>query len=339
MNAHILIVDDNDTGRKIFVRLLRKMPIDITQASGGQQAVELASFTHFDIIFMDHFMPGMDGITAMKLIKDDKNGPNADTPIVALTGNEDEGLEQMYLNEGFDGYIEKPIEMSKLNRLLKEMLPEGCVVFDTEESDKEAPKYTENDFPAIYGIDWDVAMMRLKDKKTVDQILGDFVNTVDAQTAELQFYKDNLPGKLDDYRILVHGTKSVAASLGICVLTGMSAVLEKAASKKDIDTIEKIHDVFIREWKDYKDRLAEYLHAGEPKEDEKEKLNEVILDMLLSMLKTAMEEMDVAVADKTISKMAYYKLPDYVSEHFEELKSAVSLLDQKKALQILAQME
>jgi len=123
-DAHVLIVDDNKVNRKVFMALLKKTQIKITEAENGYQAIELATSQNFDAIFMDHMMPGMDGIVAMKKIKAMKDGPCANVPIIVLTANAVEGSKERYLEEGFDGYLSKPIEPQKLNNAIKEILPE-----------------------------------------------------------------------------------------------------------------------------------------------------------------------------------------------------------------------
>ena len=120
-DARVLMVDDNKVNRKVFMALLKKTQINITEAESGYQAVELAEAQNFDAIFMDHMMPGMDGVEAMKRIKSVKDGPCANTPIIVLTANAVEGSKEMYLEEGFDGYLSKPIEPQKLNEIIKKI--------------------------------------------------------------------------------------------------------------------------------------------------------------------------------------------------------------------------
>ena len=121
-DAHVLIVDDNMVNRKVFMALLKHTQIKITEADSGYKAIELAASQNFDIIFMDHMMPGMDGVEAMKNIKDMKDGPCANTPIIALTANAVEGSKEKYLEDGFDGYLSKPIESEKLYDTIRELV-------------------------------------------------------------------------------------------------------------------------------------------------------------------------------------------------------------------------
>lgn len=127
-DAQILLVDDSAINRRVFLSLLKKTQIRITEADGGQKAIESATLQHFDLIFMDHMMPGMDGIVAMEKIKAVKDGPCANTPIIVLTANAIEGSEEKYLEAGFDGYLSKPIVSEELLGVIADKLPEEKIV-------------------------------------------------------------------------------------------------------------------------------------------------------------------------------------------------------------------
>lgn len=122
-DAKVLLVDDNRVNRKVFVSLMKITKIQVTEAESGPDAVALASKQHFDIIFMDHMMPGMDGVEAMKLIKADTDGPCAGVPVIALTANAIEGAKEEYLKDGFDGFLSKPFTFESLERTVREFLP------------------------------------------------------------------------------------------------------------------------------------------------------------------------------------------------------------------------
>ncbi len=123
--ARILVVDDNRTNRKVFTLLLKHTEILIDEAGSGPEAIEMAAGQHYDIIFMDHMMPDMDGIEAMNRIKEMKDGPCARTPIVILTANAVAGSREMYLEKGCDGYLSKPVSATRLEEAIREFLPIG----------------------------------------------------------------------------------------------------------------------------------------------------------------------------------------------------------------------
>jgi CheY-like chemotaxis protein len=342
-DANILVVDDNSMNRKVFVALLKKNQINIMESENGLDSIALASHKKFDIIFMDHMMPGMDGVEAMKRIKEKKDGPCADTPIIVLTANAVAGAREKYLEDGFDGFLSKPVVSEKLEAVIREFLPKEMIKpapapEDASVVDSGVSEVDIDEFPVIFGIDWKIAAMRLGDRNTIDSILEEFFSAIDLQAAKLQEHREGIPATLGDYEIQVHGMKSTSGSVGIVPLSGMAAVLEKAAYDGDIATIEKLHDVFIAEWKSYKDRLREYLHAEDDPEDDKEEISDEILDVLLSMLSSAMESMDIDGADEAIEKLSAYRLPERVADRFEELKAAVTQLDQKLTSEIIADM-
>lgn len=125
--AKILVVDDNRTNRKVFGLLLKHTEIMIDEAESGPEAIERATADHYDIIFMDHMMPNMDGLEAMERIKAVKDGPCADTPIIILTANAVSGSKEMYLSKGCDGYLSKPISANRLEETIREFLPESKI--------------------------------------------------------------------------------------------------------------------------------------------------------------------------------------------------------------------
>ncbi|MCR4907267.1 MAG: response regulator [Lachnospiraceae bacterium] len=342
-DAHILLVDDNSMNRKVFTSLLKQTEIKIEEAGSGKEALGLSAGRHFDIIFMDHMMPDMDGIETLKRIKALKDGPCADTPIVVLTANAVAGAKESYLAEGFDGYLSKPVSSDKLEETLREMLPAekvkgapGGTAGPEKRSEAVVTSAEIKDLPVIFGLDWKVALMRLQSREILDSSLCEFEAVLEEQADELQRFKNSMPETLNDYRIMVHGMKSVANSIGIITLAGMAAVLEKAAADGDEATIDRLHDVFIREWRSYKDRLKEYPGIAAGYSEEKEEIKPEILGVLLNMLSAAMKEMDIDGADDAIKKLSSFRLPGVAAGEFDALKAAVAQLDQDRVLQIIS---
>ncbi|MCR5281764.1 MAG: response regulator [Lachnospiraceae bacterium] len=331
-DAHVLLVDDNKMNRKVFVALLKKTQMKITEAEGGQEAVEKASAQKFDIIFMDHMMPGMDGIEAMKRIKAQKDGPCANTPIIVLTANAVVGSKEKYLDEGFDGFLSKPIAPDKLENAVRSILYEGTMKTSYFEEGCE-------ELPPVFGVDWEIAMMRIQDRSIVRSVLQSFFQTITQQADKLEGFYSGLPDSLEDYRIMVHGMKSASGYIGIVPLSGMAALLERAASEGDLKTIEQLHEVFVKEWRGYKGRMGEYLDAETKDRQEKEMISVDALKLLLSMLSTAMDEMDIGGADEAIEKLLAYQLPESLQADMEQLKDAVADFDQIRVGKILATME
>ena len=118
----VLVVDDLKTNILVFKGLLRGTDIAIDSALSGSEAVAMTENTKYDIIFMDHLMPEMDGIETLHKIRDDRKNPNCDTPVVVLTANAIVGMRASYLDEGFAEYLSKPVEQKKLLDVTEEFL-------------------------------------------------------------------------------------------------------------------------------------------------------------------------------------------------------------------------
>lgn len=115
---NVLVVDDNGMNRKLFSMLLKKMECNVDEAGGGMECLELICRKKYDVVFMDHLMPEMDGIETLNRMKGLEASFNPDTPVIALTANDLSNGESFYLENGFDGYLEKPVLPVKLENLI-----------------------------------------------------------------------------------------------------------------------------------------------------------------------------------------------------------------------------
>ncbi len=124
-DACILMVDDTPINIVVFKGLLKKTEIKVDSAAGGRECIELAAENKYDIIFLDHMMPVMDGIETLKELREKyPDNPNADTPIVCLTANAISGAKETYMEAGFTDYLTKPINPVKLEEMIYSYLPE-----------------------------------------------------------------------------------------------------------------------------------------------------------------------------------------------------------------------
>lgn len=121
-DSKILAVDDNKMNLTVLKALLKRSQMQVDTATGGMECIDMAKQEKYDLILMDHMMPGVDGIQAMHMIREDKENPNRTTPMIVLTANALDGMEQMYLAEGFSGYLSKPIVAEQLEAMLGEFL-------------------------------------------------------------------------------------------------------------------------------------------------------------------------------------------------------------------------
>ncbi|MCR5632858.1 MAG: response regulator [Eubacterium sp.] len=135
-DVHALVVDDEPMNLIVAKSILKRYGMEISTATSGQESIDLCRDHRYDIIFMDHMMGNMDGVEAMKKIRSDVKGLNREIPVVALTANAMSSAKQMFLSEGFDGFVSKPIEIEELERTLKRVLPKNSISFVNKEDEE-----------------------------------------------------------------------------------------------------------------------------------------------------------------------------------------------------------
>ena len=126
-NAHVLIVDDNETNLMVAEKLLRDTKVQINTATSAMQCLKMTFEKRYDVILMDHLMPEMDGITCLHELRAQNGGLNQNVPVVALTANAGSENQEMYRREGFDGYLLKPVTGIRLELELLRHLPRELV--------------------------------------------------------------------------------------------------------------------------------------------------------------------------------------------------------------------
>lgn len=119
-NYEVLLVDDNVLNLKVAEKLLKAYKLKVTCVNSGLECLNITKNHKFDLIFLDHMMPDMDGIQTLYNLK--KRAEGFDTPVIVLTANAIEGSKEMYLREGFVGYLSKPIDQKELDNILRKYL-------------------------------------------------------------------------------------------------------------------------------------------------------------------------------------------------------------------------
>lgn len=349
-DTHVLVVDDNEINRKVFINLLKETKIQIDEAESGQECLELVRCKYYDLIFLDHMMPKMDGIETLHHMKGFKEYPCKDTPVIVLTANAISGAKEMYLAEGFDAFLSKPIVPDKLEKMIQDMLPEEKVSYERNNYDvikSKENKILENDsqeLPFIDGIDWEYGKMHLPDINLLISTVLDFYKTIDKEADILEkYYKlisDNNKDEeaLEQYRIKVHAMKSSAALIGAVPLCGMAKILEYAAKDRDTDIIIKTTPVFLKEWRGYKVKLK--VMSIDSDETEKKKIDDKnVIITFLEILNNAMNEMDIDTADEAINQLNQYQYEEKTQVFIEQLSVAVTNLDVMEASEIIEKIK
>ena len=148
--ARVLVVDDNAMNLKVMARLLLPYQLKVTMAGSGQEALEKLNAPDFDCVFLDHMMPEMDGVETLHKIRQKPGLYYQSLPIIAFTANAIGGAREMFISEGFNDFIAKPIELSVLERILRRYIPSQMqiVVEDEEDGQISIPAQTKDTPPA-----------------------------------------------------------------------------------------------------------------------------------------------------------------------------------------------
>ena len=352
-DAKILVVDDNAVNRKVLRNLLKETRIQVTDVDGGAECLELVQKEHFDLIFLDHMMPKMDGIETLHYMKEFSDYPCQHTPVVVLTANAVSGAKEKYLAEGFDGFLSKPIVLEKLENMIQTMLPKellqevdaGAQGDSQQLSDKDTSTELLETLPQIDGIDWQYAWMHLPDMELLEFTVKEFYAQIESSADRLeQFYRQIVileeqaagSDQLDQYRIQVHAMKSLAATIGIMPLSGVAKILEYAARDRKTDTVLSITSAFLEEWRSYHQKLQGVFGIG--MEVKKEVTDYSVMRALVEMLRLSMQEMDIDQADQLVNQLHEYEYPDEIGQNIRKLADAVTNLDAEQTDQLAEQI-
>ena len=346
--AKILVVDDNDMNRKVFRNLLRQTKIQISDVSSGRECLELVAREHFDLIFMDHMMPEMDGIQTFHRMEQLETNLCQDTPVVMLTANAIKGAKEQYINEGFRDFLAKPIMPDKLDEMVLKYLPEelvGVVLEDTDEANgvrAARPGGTKDepvqriDLPELEEFDYEYAIGLLRDRALLKEALVDFYRTIPGLAADLSLHESMVEQEesLNAYRIQVHALKSTAATVGALLLSKLARLLEVAAREGDTRKIHVLHPILLEELEKHRKRLEVLM----PKNENRKLLNMEEVSPLFEMLRKSLSQEDYNMADYLIGKLEEYIFPDALQELMEMLGDQILNLEADEAIDTIDQV-
>jgi signal transduction histidine kinase/CheY-like chemotaxis protein len=273
-NARVLLVDDNGMNLEVAKNLLKRNGITPDLSSSGSDAIEKIRSKRYDIVFLDHMMPKMDGIeTLAKLREEGLFKKGGGTVVVALTANAVVGARETYLAAGFDDYLSKPIDAKKLEEQLCKYLPKDLQSF-CKEAKQEEPDESDDAFSLEFLPGEGEVNASDASKKPADQVLEEvkglglavekgliycaddkdfYVSMLDEYAAAFdEKSRDlrNLYAKEDwkDYRVLIHSIKSNSKTIGAEELSERARLLEEAASQENMHFLTLEHENFMNEY-------------------------------------------------------------------------------------------
>lgn len=354
--AKILIVDDNLTNLKVAEGLMRPYNMKITTALSGREALDYLGKTEYDIIFMDHMMPELDGVETTGLIRQMDGEYPKKVPIVALTANAVNGAREMFLSAGFNDFIAKPIELSYLDRVLRAWLrPEK--IHSVSEVQKE-----ENEEPATVPEGFKEVVQEEKGLMYAGQNREVYYDNLSIYLKNGPKYKESLQkqyeeGNWSQYIIEVHALKSSSLSVGAVGLSELAKTLEFAGKEERYELIAAKQRSLMKLYERVLQEIKVYLRENgyETKEVEKKdivieslsELPEERLDEYMEQLLSACDNFDgegIVLISKLLSSYSFRGkvLADYfipVGQLAEEFEYGQAMEEAKKAHALVKEAE
>ena len=335
-----LIVDDNVINLKVEKGILEKYHMAVDVCASGEACLEKLSQDKYDIIFMDHMMPDMDGVETMRAIRKSDN-INANAPIILVTANAIVGVKQEMLDLGFEGFVSKPIDVKELEKELLRILPgekiDILVTVDEEDNTWDESNNTQNEMSEMFqeslmqaGIDVETAINYCGDMETYKDVLRIAVDGSKDKMTAIKKYLAN--DDIENYRIVVHSLKSGAANIGALKLSEMAKSLEYAAKDNDI---EFVHD-YTGRMLDMYEEIIEVIRRGiENNSDivKKECLvseGRIPIEEWESKIKAVeflIDELETEEAAEIIEEIMSYELNQEIKEILLEMKESLGKFD------------
>ncbi|MBR1854572.1 MAG: PocR ligand-binding domain-containing protein [Lachnospiraceae bacterium] len=337
-DAKILLVDDNSINLTVAEGLMEPMKMKVTSVTSGKEALKRIESEQYDIIFMDHMMPELDGVETTRLIR--RFHPNYDkTPIIALTANAIEGAKSMFLSEGMQDVVTKPIEVRFLAMKLKQWLPPEKIQKATEKDMEAAVAAKPSgdgtldlNSTAIADLDTASARQLLGNDKLYLNILKKFYESIGNKAMAIKkFYDDQ---DIHGYTIAVHALKSEARQIGAKELSEMAAELEKAGNANDMRIIREKTAHVLKKYLTYQQDLKPFFGSDENAQD-KAGIDTTTLNELFEKLAAAVDELDMDVMEEVSDKLKEYGYKGEEETLYKELIEAISEMDVDACVEIM----
>lgn len=322
-DADVLVVDDNPMNLNVIKGLLKATKMFVTTAKSGEECLEKIKYGSFNVVLLDHMMPGMDGVETLAHIRE----THPDLPVYALTANATAG-EEFYLSKGFNGYLAKPIDSVALERAIMKHLPEEIMEKATEADAVEDLKEIPDDMKWITEVEGICTEDGIKSAGGISSYLfalNMFNETIDDNSKVIEDAYE--AGNLKLYTVKVHALKTSARIVGANALSELALKLEEAGNHKDTDFIDDNTEKLLADYRGYKEKLSRLNPASDADDDKKEPIPEDELKGAYEALREVVPQMDYDAVEMILDQLKQYKLPDEDSEKMKKIAALLKALD------------
>ena len=339
--ARILAVDDVEMNLKVIRALLENTGMKIETAGGGSEALGLLAVNRYDMVLLDHMMPGMDGIETFRRLKKMKDCPNASTPVIMLTANAIKGAREKYLEEGFDGYIAKPVEERELTEVCRKFIDPALISDVTDTGENNGSGSSDEISGAIDRLS---SFLNIQEGMSYCvgkedfylEMLGDYAKSVCLGRLD----KCLQDGDIENYRINAHTLKSSARTLGADDISEKAKLLEYAAKDGNITYIKENHAGFMKDNEILIKQITQALKDYKESEAEEE-LREITDEHLQALLKKAHDcayIFDIDGVENVINELGGCIINEKLKHELDELRQAADEIEFEDMQKIASEM-
>ncbi len=328
--ARVLLVDDNKVNLKVAEGLLRPYKMSLEMADSGMMAIELVKNRSYDLIFMDHMMPQMDGVEATRVIRTMEDGRYRALPIVALSANAVRGAREMFLEAGMNDFVPKPIEMRVMDRVLRKWLPGDKIVSNRdveEESDREEQAETAGILSwQMEGIDAEIGMKYSGgDENLYREVLSDYMDTIEEKADIIE--RAVADGDLETYTIEVHSLKSTSKSIGALELSELAKDLEYSGKNSEWGPIIARTPALLNMYRELYRVIQPYHTKPAESAADRKAVDPQELKRLLEQLIESADTFDSIRGEEIVAELSRYDFSGGWSEEMRAVSDAVSHID------------
>ncbi len=335
-DCRILVVDDNVINRRVAIKMLEGYGMQIDDVDSGKAAIEMVRNNFYDIIFMDHMMPEMDGIEATGAIRAGCGEHGIRAVIIALTANVIEGAKEMFLNNGFQDFLAKPYERLELHEVLNTWVPESKKQYTNDVVENNACSEDEIAEVFMNGVDVRAAIEKingsLEDYLTLLQMF--YIDGMQKQNYIRQLvYKNDLK----NYGIEVHAIKSAAANIGAKNLSEEARKHEMAAKQGQAEYILMHNDALQSEYFRILQEVENVLRKkqyGDFAQHDEEDLKEIEPTVVLDKVKESLHNLErfkSKEAAAAIEELLECRIASDMRTKLENIKRLFSVYEDDKA--------
>lgn len=339
--CRVLVVDDNLVNLKVAHKMLTEYEFQIDEAKNGNEAIALVKEREYELIFMDHMMPEMDGIITTKTIRSECGRNGKHPVIIALTANALNGAKEIFLSNGFQDFLAKPISKTELHGKLSKWVPAAYKNYTDKEVEPDL--ITEDELASIYMTDVNVYKATERKKGTLNDYLDLLELFLMDGTAKLKLIR-KLADEKDylNYDIETHGLKSAAANIGAEKLSEEAKLHEFAARE---GRYEFVHENVEQLLNDYAAILGEIrrvlIKKGRLKPKDLTRARKIDTRTLVEKMRFALidlENFNPKSSMETIEDILECELSPELEEKLEEIKSHLKLYEDDEAEEKLQEL-